>query len=391
MNLRALGVALLSLAVLACAGADYVPWPAPITNISTPSLSVWDPQVNASGHVVWHGSDGNDSEVYYWDGSSKTNISNHDGHADTDPHINASGHVVWVAHNDTDDEIWHWDGSGITDLTGSGTDAREARISDNGDVVWVSSDADDHELWRWDGSSSSKLTDNEGLNDEMPEINANGDVVWRVWDQSLLTSEVWYWDGVDKTNLSGGTGTTGYSPQISDSGHAVWTGGDNEIYHWNGSSGSNISNRDGEDYDAHINASGHVVWTGFDTEGYYPPCHIYYWDGSSVTNISAREDYDEMFPRIDDSGWVAWLGGDAQGRWQVFAWDGAGGRYQLTDDPRYHYGLRITNGYITWYTEGAEGDVYFTDVRDVPEPGTAGLVAVGLLGLVGLRRRRKGA
>ena len=390
MRLLILSAVLLCLAVSCPGRADYLPWTAPILNLSnTPTLNDSYPEVNASGHVVWHGSDGNDTEIWYWDGSSTTNLSNHDGRTDRYARINASGHVVWQAHDGTDYEIWHWDGSDITNLTGGAMYGREPRISDNGDAVWISSDPDDHELWRWDGSSSSRLTDNDGLDDDMPEINANGHVVWRVWDQSQLTSEVWHWDGVDETNLSAGTGTRGFWPQINDSAQVVWEGGDDEVYYWNGSTATNLSNREGEDSGPQINASGHVVWWGRGTEGYPPPADVYYWNGSTVMNVSGREQYDDMFPCVDDSGWVAWIGADADGMWQVFAWDGGSGRYQLTDDPWMHYDVRINNGWITWYGGSSACEVYLTDVRGVPEPATAGLVAAGLLGLLRLRSRRR--
>lgn len=53
------------------------------------------PRINANGWVVWKGHDGSDYEIYLYDGTSTTQLTDN-GYDDSDPKINDDGWVVWI-------------------------------------------------------------------------------------------------------------------------------------------------------------------------------------------------------------------------------------------------------------------------------------------------------
>ena len=52
-------------------------------------------KINDNGYVVWTGDDGSDWEVFLYDGTSITQISNNT-HLDQVPQVNINGQVVWA-------------------------------------------------------------------------------------------------------------------------------------------------------------------------------------------------------------------------------------------------------------------------------------------------------
>jgi hypothetical protein len=78
------------------------------------------PQINNRGEVVWQQYDGNDYEVFYWNGSVVTQITNNTGN-DYAPRINDNGQIVWYGSDGTYYEIFiaqninDSDGDGIPD------------------------------------------------------------------------------------------------------------------------------------------------------------------------------------------------------------------------------------------------------------------------------------
>ena len=140
------------------------------------------PQISDNGRVVWEEWDGNDYEIFLYDGTAVTQVTNN-SRQDINPRINDSGHVVWIGWDDHDWEIFLYDGTAITPLTNNSYDDAFARISNNGHVVWIGSDGNGDELFFYDGAFITRLTNNShGEICAHPDINDNGRVVWQGWD-----------------------------------------------------------------------------------------------------------------------------------------------------------------------------------------------------------------
>jgi hypothetical protein len=63
------------------------------------------PQIH-NGQVVWQGYDGQDYEIFYWDGTNIHQLTNNN-YDDVDPQIN-NGQVVWQGYDGHDWEIFFW-------------------------------------------------------------------------------------------------------------------------------------------------------------------------------------------------------------------------------------------------------------------------------------------
>jgi Tol biopolymer transport system component len=141
-------------------------------------------------------------------------------------------------------------------------------MNDNGDVVWKGNDGSDLEIFLYDGSTTTQLTNNS-YHDQGPRINDNGYVVW-------------YGEG----NLDPGDPST-----------------DNEIFLYDGSTTIQLTDNSHEDRTPRINDYGHVVWSGFDDSDY----EIFFYDGTTIIQITNNSYYDNV-GRINESGYVAWRG-----------------------------------------------------------------------------------
>jgi Ca2+-binding RTX toxin-like protein len=86
--------------------------------------------------VVWYGYDGNDSEIYFWNGNTTTQVTNDStgDYYDYYPQISGNN-VVWTRSDGNDYEIYFWDGSTITQVTNNSTDDNYPQISGN-NIIW---------------------------------------------------------------------------------------------------------------------------------------------------------------------------------------------------------------------------------------------------------------
>ena len=108
------------------------------------------PQIH-NGRVVWVGSDGNDDEIFYWDGSTVQQLTDND-YDDKYPHIH-NDQVVWQGSDGDDDEIFYWDGLAVQQLTDNDYHDRYPQIH-NDQVVWVGSAGKDNEIFYWDNRAA---------------------------------------------------------------------------------------------------------------------------------------------------------------------------------------------------------------------------------------------
>ena len=149
--------------------------------------------VNDKGHIVWAGYDGNDNEIFLFDGSRTTQLTSNDSD-DCLPGINNRGHVVWAGHDGNDNEIFLYDGATVKQLTDNDYRDIFPDINDNGYVVWAGKSGgfdyekdgnyrfNEFEIFLYDGSKNIKLTNNN-RQDSFPSINNKGHVVWQGVDR----------------------------------------------------------------------------------------------------------------------------------------------------------------------------------------------------------------
>jgi uncharacterized membrane protein len=304
-----------------------------------------DPQIH-NDQVVWQGYDGNDNEIYFWDGYIVTQLTNNN-FDDNYPDIHNS-QVVWQRHDGNDNEIYFWDGLSVRQLTKNNYQDSYPKVHD-GMVVWEQSDGANYwEIFLWDGTNVKQITDND-YRDRNPQIH-NGQVVWLGYDDNDY--EIYLWDGVS-TNPITNSHYPKYNPQIYN-GHVVWTGednGDSEIFYWDGSNVHQITDNIYDDSRPQI-YNDQIVWHGFDGHD----DEIFLWNGSSVKKLTDN-DYDDRYPKIYN-GQVAWHCYDGI-KEKIFLWDDSGAVQVIGSE--YDSGVpQIHKGQVVWYSnDGNDREIFY--------------------------------
>jgi hypothetical protein len=305
-----------------------------VVKLTESSLDDLVPKINDSGHVVWMGSDGNDDEIFLYDGTAITQLTNN-SYDDDNPQINNSGHVVWEERDGKNSEIFLYDGNTITQLTDNPDRDIMPQINNNGQVVWL--DETTRKIYLYDGNTVSELTDDASIacsNGWLPQISDNGYVVWKGFDGN---TQICFYDGSTVTQLTNNSSNSshGFSfPQISDNGHVVWEewdGNDYEIFLYDGTAIKQVTNNSYDDINPRINDSGHVVWMGWDDHDW----EIFLYDGTGITPLT-NNSYDDAYARISNNDHVVWIASDGNG------------------DELFFYGDTI----ITRLTNNSNGEIY---------------------------------
>lgn len=189
-----------------------------ITQLTDNSRHDYDVQISDNGSVVWVGGVTSVNEIFLYDGSSTTQLSNTNTINTYAPQINASGTVVWSSrYGGLDGEIFIYDGSSTTQLTDDDVNDHSPQINDNGSIVWGGEGG----VFLYDGSSTTMLANSGGA----AQINRHDSAVW------ADGYDIFLYDGSSTTQLTNGHFfETNHEPQISDNGFVVWSTG----YGWGG-------------------------------------------------------------------------------------------------------------------------------------------------------------
>ena len=156
------------------------------------SLSYKNPQINAHGVVVWQGGGykncsssetQNSYDIHVYDGSIVKTISeNMTGH-DENPQINDNGIVVW----ENQGRIYRYDISLYPDekperISISAEYAEyyntAPQINRDNSVVWQGCNGSDCEIFLYDGVKTVNISNAPNHDDEGPQINEMGRVIW---------------------------------------------------------------------------------------------------------------------------------------------------------------------------------------------------------------------
>jgi hypothetical protein len=313
----------------------------------------------SDGYIAWDAYDGNDYEIYYWDGSDIVQLTNNSV-TDKNPSIYVSSGVIQIAWQQWDGasnyEIWYWDGSTTTQVTNySGNDINPSLY--NGQIAWVSWDGSDYEIVFWDGNNVEYVTNNTVEDNYVS--NYNGNLAWSQWDDSDY--EILYKVGNTITTVTDNNADD-IRPSLYD-GAIAWyanDGSDNEIYFWNGTATSMVTNNSGDDNMPSL-FKNTIAWSGWDGNDY----ELYYWDGLTTTKVTNNNTSDTNVFFRDDM--LVYQGVDAYNNQQIY-------HTQAPEDPNAVCDIRV-QGLSTTYSgkpaagekirytasvkSGCRGDVYY--------------------------------
>ena len=306
-----------------------------ITQLTNNNLFDTVPQISGN-NIVWTANDGNDDEIFFYNGASIEQLTN-DDLFDTIPQISGNN-IVWTKSTSNlsenpfaDSSIYFYDGSSTIELDSGGSSllstisgnnvawgsilngdifyydgSNTTKIDDSAiaalvsgsisenNVVWTGIDDRDVEVFLYDGNTTIQLTDNNSI-EALPLVSGNN-VVWTGGIDvtgDLNSAEIYFYNGNSTIQLTDNN-FTDLATSISGN-NTVWIGNDgndNEIFLYNGNTTIQLTNNDTDDIDPFVSGD-NVVWEGSDGND----LEIFLYDGSTTIQLTDNE-IDDTNPDI---------------------------------------------------------------------------------------------
>ena len=274
-------------------------------------------------------------------GFTTTQLTNNSG-AEMAPQIDGNN-VVWVGNDGDDREIFFYNGSSTVQLTDNSYEDERPQVSGN-NVVWWGN----YQVFLYNGSSTSRLTNGREQN-YSPQIDGNN-VVWAGWLN--MDVRIFLHNGSGATQLTDGFYGSGIGPQVSGN-NIVWLGGssnDHEIVYYNGSSARQLTYNRYDDENPRISGK-NVVWERYDGHDY----EIFFYDGSNITRLTYNG-HDDRSPQISGNN-VVWQGYDGHD-WEIYLFDGSS-IVQLTNNRLNDRAPQISGNNVVWRGhDGHDWEIY---------------------------------
>ena len=212
----------------------------------------------SGNQVVWRSYDGGQlSEIYLYDGSTTTQIV--DSNNSVPLHGFFDGNVVWSEWDGNDWELFRFDGTNTSQITNNdfndvltpsstetsySSNSNAAVDSSGNNLVWSSYVGDNWEVFYYDGTQTIQVTDNS-INDLYPKIS--GDTL--VWSTSGTTSDIFKFEPDPNPDPNPDTFEDDFDPEIDNSQwqeisygiiNSNFGGSGNSLFFSGGSSGGNV-------------------------------------------------------------------------------------------------------------------------------------------------------
>jgi len=351
--------------------------------------------------VVWVGWEGNDIELFGWNGGDPFQITDNEVH-DEEAAV-SNGQVVWVACEgvlvesefdeecSTDTEIYIWDeAGGERRFVGNTLDDEDPRIS-NGKVVWEGEIAGGGEaiFYKKDETPPPiQLTNPGTLYDDTPDISGNN-IVWASCNGEAEANP----DFPDEVDCSG---------NYEVFGEGEWFSGSTVGMISDPTSGSSVD-------EVRVDGA-EVAWTA-QWSGPRFNAEVFYWSGSGDPIQLTNDGFHKNDLAIS-GGKVVWVSGTydenfTNYRYKIFLWEN-GVTTELLSSPYLITRVDIDGTTVVWDEVMGEDatDDYLEDNFEIyratlapvtaplpeenaPEPAGGVLGAVALLCLAALRRARR--
>lgn len=180
-----------------------------------------------NGQIAWNSSDGNDWEIYFWDGTYNngqpniTQITDNDDY-DMAPSL-ADGMIAWRGGSAVEQYVRYWDGNAVHELSGERTLYSFHTVStSNGAIAWRGYPTGDIKYWdgTFSGGAPNVITAVPGNYGTLtnPSLH-NGKISYIRRDRSRPTTEdeaVFFWNGADTFQVSEWFDSVSYNQLLTD-------------------------------------------------------------------------------------------------------------------------------------------------------------------------------
>ena len=326
------------------------------------------PQISGN-NVVWQGYDGNDTEIFLYNGKNTIQLSDNNYGDET---LQISGNnVVWQGYDGNDTEIFLYNGKNTIQLSNNNYGDFHPQISGN-NVVWWRSDNNynQSEIFLYNGKTTIQLTDNNYRN-YGPKISGNN-VVWQGYDGNDY--EIYLYDGITTIQLTDNS-YDDIKPQISGN-NIVWrsdngdgsfknTDKEEEIYLYDGTTTIQLTDNSYNqlDYSSPQISGKNIVWYTYSCSGFHTPwCFsgaMYLYDGTTTIQISDSGDD----PQISGNN-VVWSNDDGNDS-EIFLYDG-NNTIQLTNNSYDDFDPQISGDNVVFWSGEFEDDDFEIFLATLP-------------------------
>ncbi len=325
-----------------------------ITQITNNDFDDYSPRIN-NGQIVWSVWDGNDSEIFLYDGSRIIQLTNNE--YDDSYYEIKNGNVAWIGYDGNDYEIYLYNGAQTIQLTDNNYDDWYFEMDDNGRVAWGGHES---EIFLYDGTKTKQLT-NTSYRKAPPRIH-NGQVVWLAYP-TINKGEIFLYDGAGVTQITNGTDYSAGSPRIHNN-QIAWSGFtcpcsygfcgcDEEIFLYRGGRTIQITDDNYSDQNPQI-YNGQVLWRSF-IEGKF---EIFLYTGSRTIQVTDNDYREDWFKIIGDKE-VIWYSNDSE----LFLYNSG----QVINFGRADFCPRFSDGQMTWsrYSDDNAPEIFIYDGNSV--------------------------
>ena len=273
-----------------------------LTNNQYPNNFNYNPSISGQ-EVVWSETDGNDTEIFYYNGSDISQLTNNDVD-DVWPKISKRT-IAWLQKGDGHiDNVMYYDGQQAVNLSENNEDEYISKpVVSNGYVAWIEDSYGYSDVFMFDGNDKVKVTNDNHISKRDIDI-FNNRLVWIGEDHNnFARSDIYYYDGdVIHKITDDSTDEQNATPQIFGD-TFIWRSivynslddDDAEIFFFNGSNVVQLTD-DLFDQRNHDISNGYVLWATIDTDKsnqyleigklLYEPNEINSWDVDKDRKVS---------------------------------------------------------------------------------------------------------
>ena len=188
--------------------------------------------------------------------------------------MNSSGQIAWYGYGDSQYQIFFFDGSINTQLSnlpsGQGMGIGTMSVNDHGVVVWNEyADGGLHAIYRYDGSTKETIVADPASGFYLPQVTNEGHVAWI--GASSGGAAIYILDGETTMMVPGSESASPVHFDMNNHGEIVWLelvdgSGPNRTYYFNGS--DTIKLPDAICWTPYINDEGQIAWLEPTGSGY---------------------------------------------------------------------------------------------------------------------------
>ncbi len=291
-----------------------------VTQFTNNEYNNYFPSIS-NGQIAWYTQTPDGSGLFYlYDGHQIKPIGNFTNNPNNynSPHPKISnGQVVWHSFDGNNDQIFLYDGGQPIPISNSGYDNFFPSIS-NGQIAWSGYDGNTYQIYLYNPNASPEVipvpNPYNTIDNRSPCIN-NGQVAWSGYDGNGYNIYLYDPNASPEVRQISDPNTTAYNWDVNiNNGKIAWAGyspgGSYQIYLYDGGQPKPITNNALQNYFPCLDNDGKLVWESHNYSGGYH-VDIFLYDSGQTTQITNAKVYSEFpilwsYDPVMNNGEIGW-------------------------------------------------------------------------------------